>query len=113
MERSYKLKMFLWDQFLRPFNSLTELHQLKSVLLALTIVDILIIRSLLLLWIFISCFALIIIFDIYKYWKSGEYVYNYRKYKYPMYKKAINEIKKKPKDLNRLNELNNDEEKIF
>ena len=108
---AYRLRVFLWDQFIRPFYSLVSIHQIKALLLALIIVNFFSFKSSGIFWFGIIALGIIFTHEIIKYWKSGEYMSNYREYKYPDYKRTIKQIKKQ-KHLNTLNNLNQDETNI-
>lgn len=96
MDSSFKfrLKVFLWDQFILPFYLIFTMEQLRSIFIAILIVNFVTLKSFI---IFISstCFILFTsILDVFKYWKSGEFMHNYRKYKYGDYRKVAKEFKK-------------------
>lgn len=106
----HRLKAFLWDQFIRPLYALANTSVLKIILLVFIFVGIII--QLHAIFVYIAGVLLLGVFfyDIYKYYKSGQFMHNYRKYKYPEYKKATKAFKKeKTKSLNTLNNLNEDE----
>lgn len=93
-----KLKLFLWDQFVRPFHAITEMWFLKiiaSVLIFLALVTKHYFVTLVLLIILI----LMLLLETLKYYKSGEYIKHYRDFKseqgkYSDYKKIVKEFKK-------------------
>jgi hypothetical protein len=115
MERQdkYKVKMFLWDQLVRPFHMFINVHQLKPIILALIIANFVIFKIFILFWGLVILLGIIFIYEIYKYWKSGEFIHNYRKFKYPEYRKAIKTLKRKSKHLNTLNNLNKDRKSVW
>ena len=105
----YRMKAFLWDQFVRPVYIILNLHQLKGILLALLILSIIIFKSNALFLFTSSTLVIIFSYEIYKYYKSGEFMKNYRHYKYKDYKKATKAFKQEAKkSLNTLNSLNSD-----
>ncbi|MEK6878160.1 MAG: hypothetical protein AABY22_01055 [Nanoarchaeota archaeon] len=108
-ENKYLLKAFLWDQFIRPFYAFLNINALIFIFLIILAYSILILKSKLLFIISLLIILVAIILDTIKYYKSGEFMYNYRKYKYPGYR---NYIKNKPKGLNTLNNLNSNEKVI-
>lgn len=97
-EKKYKIKAFLWDQIVRPIYSFFNLSQLSSLILAILILNFITIKSLI---VFIVLIVLLIIFsiiDIIGYYKSGKFMDNYRKYKYPEYKAVIKKIRQERKN---------------
>ena len=105
----FRLKVFLWDQFVRPAYAFFNLPHLNVILIALLIVNFVIIKSVPFFWILIVIWAGIVGYEVRQYWKSGEYMHNYRKHNYPGYRKSIKQIKKEQeKGLNSLNDLNED-----
>jgi hypothetical protein len=113
--RRYRIKAFLWDQLIRPLYALASTSILKAVLLVFLIVSIIVELSPIIVYPVGVLLLVIYVYDIYKYWKSGEFMHNYRKYKFPDYKKATKAFKReereKSQSLNTLNNLNNDDEK--
>lgn len=108
--KKHRIKAFLWDQFVRPFYALANTGVLKIGLLAFLFVAIVI--QLHPAWVYVAGVLLILVFiyELVQYYKSGEFMHNYRKYKYPDYKKATKAFKKEEtKSLNTLNNLNNHE----
>jgi len=109
-ENKYKIKAFLWDQFVRPISMLFNSNFLKFFLVIFMAYLIITKRNIILFFISAIILLITILFDIVKYYRSGEFIYNYRKYKYPQYRDYIKEVKKnKTKGLNSLNHLNKDE----
>lgn len=94
-KQDYKLKIFLWDQFIRPLKKLVSRHTLQSVLIALVILNFVTFNFIAFFWASITIILIISIIDIREYWKSGKYISHYRQEKYPDYRKVIKEIKKK------------------
>jgi len=94
-ENKFKLKIFLWDQFIRPLKKLINRHTLQSCLIALVMINFISIKSRSFFWIALLIVFCISVIDAIQYWKSGEYISHYRKEKYPEYKKIIKEVKKK------------------
>ena len=110
--RKYRIKAFLWDQFVLPVYLLLNMQQLKGILLASLILSITVFNSQGIFWVTSALLVFIFSYEIYRYYKSGEFMHNYRKYKYTDYKKATKAFKRETKkDLNTLNNLNNNEEK--
>lgn len=108
--KKYRIKAFLWDQFVRPVYVLMNVQQLKGILLALLILSITLLDSKNLFWVTSIILVFIFSYEIYKYYKSGEFMHNYRKYKYTDYKRATKAFKREvKKDLNTLNNLNDHE----
>jgi len=107
---NYKIKIFLWDQFIRPIYILINLYNLQAIILAMIIINFITYKSLVAFWILIILALIISLFDIVKYWKSGEFIYNYRSYKYPGYRKIIKELKKS-KAQQKISKLSNKEDK--
>ena len=101
----YKIKAFMWDQFVRPTFLLFNLHQVKAILLALTIFSVAM-KWDISFWVAVIPLSFIFILEIIRYYKSGEYLYNYRKYKYSDYKKATKVFKRKERE-----KINNDDQK--
>jgi len=89
----YRFKIFLWDQFIRPLKSILTLNNLQALALSLIILNFVIWRSITVFWIFLIIALFISLKELIRYWRSGEFMYNYRKEKYPEYKKIIKEIK--------------------
>lgn len=101
MEESKKsrLKIFLWDQFIRPIYLLGTIHQLQSLLLALLILNFITWKSIIFFWILVILLAIIFIYQMVKYYQSGEFIANYRKFKsergeYSDYRKLTKVLKK-------------------
>ena len=94
-ENKYKLKIFLWDQFIRPVNNLINRHTLQSLLISLIMVNFISLKSIPFFWIASIIVLYISVVDAIKYWESGEFMSHYRKEKYPEYRKALKEVKKK------------------
>lgn len=90
----YKIKIFLWDQFIRPLKKLLNRHIIQSTLIGLIFVNFFTFNSIYFFLISLTFVLLISILDIVHYWKSGKYIYNYRKEKYPSYRKHIKEFQK-------------------
>ena len=111
----YRIKAFLWDQLIRPLYALASTSIVKAALLVFLIVSIIVELSPIIVYTTGAVLLIIFVYDIYKYWKSGEFMYNYRKYKFPDYKKATKAFKRearaKSQSLNTLNNLNQDDEK--
>lgn len=106
--KSVRFKIFLWDQFIRPVYTLFDLDFIKTLLTAL-IVILLIIGSPID-YVIITAVGLFILslVGLIRYYKSGDFVANYRKYKYPKYKKATKVFKKE----SRLNDYKETPESI-
>ena len=77
----YRFKIFLWDQFVRPFYLLLNIHQLQALLLALLILNFVTWQNIPTFWVLSISLLIIFIYQIYKYYQSGEFIHNYRKYK--------------------------------
>lgn len=93
-ETKYNLKAFMWDQLIRPvMNS----NFLRLVFLIMIFVSIVVFKSVNLFFVFIVLTLLISIYELVKYYKSGEYKDNYRKFKYPDYRKTMKEIRQAKK----------------
>ena len=92
--KKYKIKAFLWDQLVRPIRLLLNIHQLKALLIALTILSVVVFKSTKLFFGVIIPLAIIFGYELYQYYKSGEYIHNYRTYKYPEYKKFTKVMKR-------------------
>lgn len=90
----YKVKIFLWDQLIRPVKKLINRHSLQSVMIALVIVNFIAFKSEIIFWVSIATILLISVIDVKDYWRSGEYMSHYRQEKYPEYRKTIKELKK-------------------
>jgi hypothetical protein len=93
-----RFKIFLWDQFIRPIYLLLNIHQAQAILLALLILNFLIWKSITAFWILFFALGTIFAYQIYKYYKSGEFIHNYRKYKsekgkYGDYRKFVKKLK--------------------
>lgn len=110
----YRIKAFLWDQLVRPMYAIASASILKIFLLVFLFVAIIIKLHAIFVYITGAMLLVIFIYDICKYYKSGEFMYNYRKFKFPEYRKAVKSFKKEEKEetksLNTLNSLNNHEE---
>lgn len=94
-----RFKIFLWDQFILPVYLLLNIHQLQALLLALLILNFIIWKNILFFWFLVITLGIIFIYQTIKYYKSGEFVYNYRKYKsekgeYKDYRKLTKILKK-------------------
>lgn len=94
-ETKYNIKAFAWDQLIRP---ITNSEFLRLVFLIMIFVSIIIFKSTSLFFIFIILTLIVSIYDLIKYYQSGEYKDNYRKYKYPDYRKAMKELKQARKN---------------
>lgn len=95
--RKYKLKAFLWDQFILPLYSIFKLEQLMAIIIAVLVLNFISFKSSILFLISSILLIAMSIFDIVKYYKSGEFLKNYREHKYPEYRKAIKDIRRKRK----------------
>lgn len=114
-ETKFKLKAFFWNQFILPFKvffTSTNIKLLSVIALAFSII---ILKSRELTFVVLALILIVTFYDVYKDFKSGVYVGEYRKYKYSDYRKATRDIKRDiwtksppPKDLNTLNNLNHD-----
>ena len=98
-----RFKIFLWDQFIRPFYLLLNLFQLQALLLACFILNLLIWKNVTLFWIVILLLGTIFIYQNIKYYQSGEFIHNYRKFKsergeYKDYRKLTKILKKEKKE---------------
>lgn len=111
--KDYRLRIFLWDQLIRPIKKIANRNIFQSFLIALIIINFISFKSLYIFWISIILVAFISIMDIIKYYKSGEYIKNYRKEKYPEYRKTIKKLKKEKTMVENVGqgEKNKDEEK--
>lgn len=94
-----RFKIFLWDQFILPFYLLLNLYQLQALLIALIILNSLIWQNILAFYVLVISLGIVFLYQIVKYYKSGEFMHNYRKYKsekgeYGDYRKAIKTFKK-------------------
>lgn len=97
--KSARMKIFLWDQFVRPIRLLFNIHILQALLLALLILNIVVWRNM---WAFaflVISLGIIFFVQIFEYYKSGEFMHNYRKYKsergeYGDYRKLTKVLKK-------------------
>ena len=111
--RRYRIKAFLWDQLIRPIHIMGSSSILKIFLLVFLFVAIIIQLNIIVVYTIGLILLLIFFYEIYKYYQSGEFMHNYRKYKYPDYKKATKVFKKEAKtetqSLNTLNNLNTHE----
>ena len=97
--KTVRLKIFLWDQLIRPVYLLLNIHQLQALLLALLILNFVVWKSIWGFWVLSLLLAVIFIYQITQYYKSGEFMHNYRKYKsdkgeYADYRKATKILKK-------------------
>ena len=97
-----KLRIFLWDQFIRPLKRLANRHTLQSALIALVMINFVTFNSEPFFWASLSVILLISMIDIRDYWRSGKYIGHYRKEKYPDYRKAIKEAKRKNENKEKL-----------
>lgn len=107
-QKLMRVRIFLWDQLVRPLYLIFSTHQLKPILLSLMIINFIIFKSSTSFFVLSFLLAIIFSYELYNYWKSGEFMKNYREYKYPEYREAIKKIKES-KHLNSLNDLNKDE----
>lgn len=100
--KRYKLRAFLWDQFILPLGVVFNIKHIKTALLIIAIFDVLVLRNYWYSYLIPGFLLLILIIydDIYKSWKSGEFIRNYRDHKYPEYRKAIKEVRKARKERN-------------
>lgn len=89
-----RFKIFLWDQFIRPIYALSNINIIKITLLVLLFVFIIVNAPIGSVYIVGVMLLVIFIYEIIKYYKSGEFIGNYRKYKYPEYKRATKIFKK-------------------
>ena len=108
--KSYRLKIFFWDQLIRPLQLLLNIHQLQAILLALLILNFVVWKSIISFWILAIALGIIFIYQIVQYYKSGEFIYNYRKYKsekgkYHDYRKVTKVLKKEEKGLGKAEEI--------
>lgn len=102
--KSARLKIFLWDQLVRPVLLLLNIHQLQLLLLALLFLNLAVWKDVLAFFILLVLLAIIFFYEIYKYYKSGEFIHNYRKYKsdkgqYSDYRKLTKELKQEKQPL--------------
>jgi len=106
--KRYKRKAFLWDQFWLPLKELIfNIKHIKAALSIIAIVDLFVFRDYLYSYIIPGLLWLILVLydDIYKSWKSGEFIKNYRDHKYPEYRKAIKEVRRARKENNKKQEV--------
>jgi hypothetical protein len=96
-EKKYKIKAFLWDLFIRPIYTLFDLSQINSIVVGFLIFNVLVLKSELLYWILAVLLIIFLIIDLVKYYKSGKYVDNLRKHKYPEYRAAIKKVRAEKK----------------
>ena len=87
----FRIKAFLWDLFILPIYSFFTTEQLRSIMIAILIINIFIFKSAIIFYIFIILVIITATLDLIRYYKSGEFIHNYRKYKYGDWKKAIKE----------------------
>lgn len=100
--KTTRFKIFMWDQFIRPLYLLLNIHQLQALLLALLILNFVTWKSILAFWILTISLAVIFLAQIIQYYKSGEFMHNYRKYKsdvgqYKDYRKTTKILKNSKK----------------
>lgn len=95
--QTLRLKAFLWDQFVFRVYKFFNLQNAKGVLWGLLLISTISKYGVLSFFLLLALF-LISVHEIIKYYKSGEYMKNYRDYKYPDYRKAIKELRQKRKD---------------
>lgn len=93
-ETKYNIKAFLWDQIVRPIRIVFNANFMRLLFLAMIFISIIILKSTVMFVIFLISTLITYVYELIKYYKSGEYKANYRKYRYPDYKKAIKEMKK-------------------
>lgn len=99
-EDKIRLKIFFWDQFVRPLYVFQSLSFLKILLLVLLFFGIAVNFPILIIFIIGSLLGIIFAYELHKYYKSGEFIYNYRKFNYKDYKKDVAKLKKyRDKDL--------------
>jgi len=94
-----RLKIFLWDQLVRPIYLLLNLYQLQAILIALIIVNFVVWKSVWAFYIMAALLAVVFVYQIVKYYQSGEFIHNYRKYKsdrgeYTDFRKLAKTLKK-------------------
>lgn len=94
-----RFKIFLWDQFIRPIYLLLNVHQLQALLLALLMINFVVWKNIYAFWVLSISLILIFFYQIYKYYKSGEFIHHYRDYKsergkYKDYRKLTKELKR-------------------
>jgi hypothetical protein len=94
-----RLKIFLWDQLVRPVYLLLNIHQLQALLIAILILNIAVWKNFVVFWVLAIALLVIFTYQIFKYYQSGEFIYNYRKYKsdkgkYSDYRKLTKILKK-------------------
>lgn len=93
-QEKFRIKVFFWDQLIRPIKSLLYIDQINALLVAALIVNLLFIRKAWLSLLIASMLLTFSIINLVKYYRSGEYIGNYRKERYSKFKQAIKEIKK-------------------
>ena len=86
--KKYRLKAFVWDQFIRPFKLVFNMYQLQILLLVVVVISV-ILKLNGLFWFSMILTFILVFYDLYKYYKSGKFMENYRNEKYPDYRKAI------------------------
>lgn len=95
-----RFRIFMWDQTIGYFlRYIWNLEILKAVLFILLSFLIFLDVRLRYIFLILLCLAVIAVYEIIKYYKSGEFMHNYRKYKYPDYKRAT-KIFKREAELN-------------
>lgn len=101
MEESKKarLKIFLWDLFIRPIVVFVNIHQIKAILISIIFILIIIFKQDKIPLILLGILTIIYIYELFKYYKSGEFMYQYRAYKsgknrYGDYRKVMKQIRK-------------------
>lgn len=101
-----RFRIFLWDQFILPFYLLLNLYQLQALLIALIISNFVVWKNVTFFWVLVLSLGIIFIYQIIKYYKSGEFMHNYRKYKsergeYKDYRKVAKILKKEKESNNK------------
>jgi len=104
--KRYKRKAWWWDQFWHPLASLFNIKHIKTLLIIISIFDMIVFFNKIYTYAIPGGILLLLIIydDIYKYYKSGEYIQNYKKHKYmkypeyQQYKKAIKQVRSERKE---------------
>jgi len=98
-EMKFTIKAFLWDQIVRPVYFFFNLNTIGLFSVAMTFSSMIIFDSVLLALAFFILSIVLYIYEIVKYYQSGEFKSNYRKFHYGDYKAKVKEIKRAGKKL--------------
>ncbi len=98
-----RVRIFLWDQFIRPFYTLTNMSSITIIVFILLGISIFM-DKIIITWILFIILLIITILGLIRYYKSGEYMHHFRTYKsekgqYSDYRKVIKEFKRGEKAL--------------